>query len=60
MLVLSRKKGETIVLTLPTGEKIEVTVVDIDRGKARLGIVAPKSIPVYREEVQEKINAEAK
>ena len=49
MLVLSRKLGETIIIGKDGG--IHVTVVDIDRGKIRLGIVADKSIPIFREEI---------
>lgn len=50
MLVLSRKLGEEIVI----GEgpnKVVITVVDIDRGKIRLGIQANRDIPVYRKEL---------
>ena len=47
MLVLSRRLGETIHI----GDDITVTVVYIDRGKVRLGIKAPRSVPVDREEV---------
>jgi len=47
MLVLSRKLGEKIVIN----ENIVVTVVDIERGKVRLGIDAPREIPIYRQEL---------
>jgi carbon storage regulator len=47
MLVLSRKLGEKIVI----GDNICITIVDIDRGKIRLGIEAPRSVPVYRQEL---------
>jgi carbon storage regulator len=47
MLVLSRKLGEKICI----GDNICITVVDIDRGKVRLGIDAPRSVPVYRQEL---------
>ena len=47
MLVLSRKLGEKIYI----GDNICITVVDIDRGKVRLGIEAPRSVPVYRQEL---------
>jgi carbon storage regulator len=47
MLVLSRKLGEKICI----GENICITVVDIDRGKIRLGIEAPREIPVFRQEL---------
>ena len=52
MLVLSRKKGESIVIN----DDITVTVVEIRGDKVRLGIIAPKEIPVHREEVQDAIN----
>ncbi|TSC64398.1 MAG: carbon storage regulator CsrA [Parcubacteria group bacterium Gr01-1014_106] len=47
MLVLSRRLGEKIFI----GEKICITVVDIDRGKVRLGIEAPRDVPIYRQEL---------
>jgi len=47
MLVLSRKLGEKIFI----GENICITVVDIDRGKIRLGIEAPREVPIYRQEL---------
>ncbi len=51
LLVLSRKLGEKVWI----GKDICVTVVDIDRGKIRLGFDAPRDVPIYREEV---LNAE--
>lgn len=47
LLVLSRKLGERIYI----GDDITITVVDIDRGKIRLGIEAPKTVPIYRQEL---------
>jgi carbon storage regulator len=47
MLVLSRKLGEKIWI----GQNICITVVDIDRGKIRLGIEAPRDVPIYRQEL---------
>lgn len=47
MLVLSRKLGEKIFI----GDSICIIVVDIDRGKIRLGIDAPRDVPVFREEL---------
>jgi carbon storage regulator len=47
MLVLSRKLGEKIFI----GENICITVVDIDRGKIRLGIEAPREVAIYRQEL---------
>jgi carbon storage regulator len=47
MLVLSRKLGETIIIN---GD-IEVTVLEINRASIRLGIKAPRGVPIYREEL---------
>jgi carbon storage regulator len=52
MLVLSRKKNESIVID----EKIVITVVEIRGDKVRLGIEAPKEVPVHREEVYRAIH----
>ena len=52
MLVLSRKNNESIVIN----NNITVTVVEIRGDKVRLGIVAPKEIPVHRQEVYELIH----
>jgi carbon storage regulator len=47
MLVLSRKKDEAIVV----GDNVVITVVEIRGDKVRLGIEAPKEVPVHRQEV---------
>lgn len=47
MLVLSRKKNETIVIQ----DQIEVTVLGIEGDTVRLGISAPKTIDIFRKEV---------
>lgn len=52
MLVLSRTKDEKIVIGDGT---IVITVVDICGDKVRLGIEAPRNIPVHRREVYERI-----
>ena len=54
MLVLSRKKNESIVIN----NDIVVTVVEIRGDKVRLGIVAPKEVPVHRQEVYDAIKRE--
>lgn len=51
MLVLSRKLDESIMI----GDNIIITVVDVIGDKVRLGIEAPKDIPVHRQEVYEAI-----
>lgn len=47
MLVLTRKTNQSIMI----GEDVEVTVLAVSRDKIRLGITAPKDVPVYRKEV---------
>jgi carbon storage regulator len=47
MLVLSRKPGESIVID----DRIVVTVVQIGGGRIRLGIEAPREVPILRSEV---------
>lgn len=48
MLVLSRKRGEKIVISNTT---ITITVLDIVHGKVRLGFEAPPEIPIFRSEL---------
>jgi len=52
MLVLSRCKNESIMV----GDKVEIMIVGIRGDQIRLGITAPKSIPVHRKEVYEAIH----
>ena len=54
MLVLSRHRDESIII----GDDIIITVVDIRGDKVRLGINAPITIPVHRQEVYEAIQRE--
>jgi len=51
MLVLSRRENESIVIC----DDIVITVVEVRGDKVRLGIEAPKEVPVHRHEVYEKI-----
>ncbi len=55
MLVLSRKKNEQIVIN----DDIVITLVEIRGDKVRLGIDAPKDIPVHRKEVYDAIKEQA-
>jgi carbon storage regulator len=56
MLVLTRKLGESIRI----GDTIIVKIVDLDGHHVKLGIDAPKSIAVNREEIYERIQRENK
>ena len=47
MLVLKRKLGEVIWIN----DNISITITELDRGTVRIGITAPRAIPVYREEL---------
>ena len=51
MLVLSRKKNESIVIN----DDITIVVVEIRGDKVRLGVEAPKEVPVHRREVYDAI-----
>ncbi len=53
MLALSRKKGEALFIN----NNIEVTVLEVKGDQVKLGIKAPKDIPIYRSEVYEQIQA---
>lgn len=54
MLVLSRQRDESIIIA----DNIVITIVDIRGDKVRLGIEAPKEIPVHRQEVYDAIQRE--
>ncbi|MBQ7615463.1 MAG: carbon storage regulator CsrA [Butyrivibrio sp.] len=56
MLALSRKKNEAIIIN----NNIEITVLDIRGDQIKLGIAAPKDIPIYRKEVYIQIQNENK
>ena len=47
MLALTRKNGESIVI----GNDIEITILDVKGEQVKLGISAPKAVPVYRKEI---------
>jgi carbon storage regulator len=54
MLVLSRQRDESIMI----GDDVEVIIVDVRGDKVRLGITAPKNIPVHRREIYDAIQRE--
>lgn len=56
MLALTRRKGESVVI----GSDVEVVVLGITGEQVRLGIIAPKHVPVHRKEIFELILAENK
>ena len=53
MLALSRKCNESIMI----GNGIEITILDIKGDQVKIGINAPKSVPIYRKEIYKQIQA---
>lgn len=56
MLALTRKKSESLIIN----NNIEITILDIRGDQVKIGISAPKEIPVYRKEVYLQIQEENK
>ena len=54
MLILTRKTGETVMI----GEDVTVTVLGVKGNQVRLGVNAPKEVPVHREEIYVRIKGE--
>jgi carbon storage regulator len=53
MLILTRRVGESVMI----GDDVIITVLGVKGSQARVGIAAPKNVPVHREEVFERIQA---
>ena len=54
MLILTRRTGESLNI----GDEVQVTVLKIKGNQVRIGIRAPKEMPVHREEVYERLQRE--
>lgn len=55
MLILSRREGETVVVA---NGLVVFKIIDVLQGRVRIGVDAPKDMPVHRGEVQERIDAQ--
>lgn len=54
MLVLTRRIGESLKI----GTNVTVTIINVKGAQVRIGVIAPKTIPVHREEVARRIDRE--
>jgi len=54
MLILTRRVGETIMV----GDDVTVTVLGVKGSQVRVGVKAPRNVPVHREEIYERIQQE--
>ena len=54
MLILTRRIGETVMI----GEEVTITVLGVKGNQVRVGINAPRSVAVHREEIYERIKRE--
>ena len=54
MLIITRKPGEKIML----GDDVTIEVIEVSGSSVRIGIAAPRSVPVYREEIWTAVKAE--
>lgn len=55
MLILTRRTGESLII----GDNVTITVLEVKGSQVRIGINAPKSVSVHREEVYKKIQSGA-
>ncbi len=54
MLILTRRVGESLII----GDDVIVNVLGVKGNQVRIGVEAPKNVPVHREEIYQRIQAE--
>jgi carbon storage regulator len=59
MLVITRRPGESLIIELPTGEQIEITVLSNTSNQVRIGTDAPADMKIVREVLLEKLPADS-
>jgi carbon storage regulator CsrA len=59
-LVLSRRPGQSVFFTTPDGSRVEVFLLDVDGSVVRMGFKAPQDVEIWRGELQDKVDEEAK
>ncbi|WP_392560645.1 carbon storage regulator CsrA [Orbus mooreae] len=55
MLILTRRVGETLII----GDNVAITVLGVKGNQVRIGINAPKDIPIHREEIYNRIHQQS-
>ncbi len=58
MLILTRRPDEKILIELEKGVIVELLVMGVKGNQVRIGIEAPRSVPIHREEIYERIKRE--
>jgi len=51
MLILARRQDESLIFKTPDGKEIKVMILDLNNGRARIGIDAPSDVEILREEL---------
>ena len=57
MLILTRRVGEKLMIDLGKDAPIEVIVLGVKGNQVRIGVVAPKDVPVHRQEIYSRIQS---
>lgn len=58
MLILTRRTGETVIVGPPGPDQVRISILGVKGNQVRVGILAPKNVPVHREEIYDRIERE--